>query len=98
LEAVQQILEGHPEITLLSVEGHTDNRGNANFNRRLSKDRARAVVDWLVARGVDESRLTSMGFGPDQPLQTNDTEEGRQNNRRVEFKIKRRDASKGNQK
>jgi OmpA-OmpF porin, OOP family len=87
LEAVAKVLGEHPEITKVSIEGHTDNKGPAWLNRRLSKNRAAAVVDWLVKRGIAAERLTSTGFGPDRPLEKNDTEAGRQTNRRVEFQI-----------
>ncbi len=87
LEAVAQVLKEHPEILQVSVEGHTDNRGGAAFNRDLSRRRAAAVVAWLVEHGIEASRLTSKGFGPEKPIDSNDTEEGRQNNRRVEFHI-----------
>ena len=87
LEAVAKVLEQHSEIAKVSVEGHTDNRGPTWLNRRLSKNRAAAVVDWLVKHGIAAERLTSAGFGPDRPLEKNDTEAGRQTNRRVEFQI-----------
>ena len=87
LNAVLTILKKHPEITKVSVEGHTDNRGGAAHNKQLSRRRAAAVVTWLVARGIDSARLVSAGFGPDRPIDTNSTTEGRQNNRRVEFHI-----------
>ena len=87
LQAVQAILTSHPEIKTVRVEGHTDNRGTAALNRKLSKDRAGSVVKWLTKNGVDASRLTSEGFGPDKPIDDNTTEQGRQNNRRVEFHI-----------
>lgn len=95
LEAVLNILQGHPEIKLLAIEGHTDNRGSAWLNRKLSTERATAVREWLVEHGVEPSRLTSAGLGPDKPIDDNKTEEGRQNNRRVEFHIKKteKDAS-----
>jgi outer membrane protein OmpA-like peptidoglycan-associated protein len=87
LEAVKQILVDHPEIKKVSVEGHTDNRGSAVYNKGLSNRRAKSVVDWLVKRGIDRGRLSSTGFGLERPIDSNDTEEGRQNNRRVEFHI-----------
>lgn len=88
LTEVAEILREHPEITSLAVDGHTDNRGSHATNVRLSQNRANAVRDWLVKRGkVEASRLTARGFGPDKPIDTNDTEEGRQKNRRVEFNI-----------
>lgn len=87
LSAVAKILKEHPEIKKVSVEGHTDSRGAKAQNLELSKRRAAAVVKWLVENGVEASRLTSQGFGPDRPIDSNETDEGRQNNRRVEFKI-----------
>jgi outer membrane protein OmpA-like peptidoglycan-associated protein len=94
LQAVADVLQTHSEIEQISVDGHTDNRGGAAFNRNLSKRRAAAVVKWLVDHGVEASRLKSTGFGPDKPLDSNDTEEGRQNNRRVEFRILKRSEKK----
>jgi outer membrane protein OmpA-like peptidoglycan-associated protein len=87
LGAVFQILTDHPEITALRVEGHTDNQGGAALNKRLSEQRAAAVVRWLVQHGIDASRLSSKGFGFERPIDSNDTPEGRKNNRRVEFHI-----------
>jgi outer membrane protein OmpA-like peptidoglycan-associated protein len=87
LVAVQQVLNEHPEIKKVRVEGHTDNRGNAAMNMKLSAARAASVVKWLTGHGIEAARLTSEGFGLTKPLDTNDTEEGRHNNRRVEFHI-----------
>lgn len=87
LQAVLRILKEHPEITRVSVEGHTDNRGAGELNRTLSDQRAAAVVTWLVYNGISRERLTSVGFGPDRPIDDNRTEAGRQKNRRVEFHI-----------
>jgi len=87
LQAVLKVFRDHGEIKLVRVEGHTDNRGPAEYNRKLSAARAQSVVTWLVKHGVEASRLTSDGFGLDKPIDTNETEEGRKNNRRVEFRI-----------
>ena len=88
LEAVQKILQDHPEIAKVNIEGHTDNKGTAKLNKKLSSDRAASVVKWLVTKGgIDKDRLSSIGYGQEQPIDTNETEEGRQNNRRVEFHI-----------
>jgi outer membrane protein OmpA-like peptidoglycan-associated protein len=87
LEAVRKVLGDHPEIKKVRIEGHTDSQGGAVFNKKLSADRAASVVQWLVAHGVEASRLTSEGFGQDSPLDTNATDAGRKNNRRVEFHI-----------
>jgi outer membrane protein OmpA-like peptidoglycan-associated protein len=72
----------------LQVNGHTDNIGNKEFNQRLSEKRAATVVKALVKKGADSSRLSSAGFGMDQPIADNSTKEGRVKNRRVEFKLK----------
>lgn len=67
------------------IEGHTDSRGSANLNQALSQQRAEAVRDALVARGVEASRLVAVGRGSDRPVATNDTPDGRARNRRVEI-------------
>ena len=95
LNAVLSIMKSHKEITKISVEGHTDNRGGAGLNMRLSDRRAAAVVQWLTDRGIDASRLTSRGWGQAKPIDKNDTAEGRQNNRRVEFHIVERSDTEG---
>ncbi|MGC4117499.1 MAG: thrombospondin type 3 repeat-containing protein [Myxococcales bacterium] len=88
LGEVATILREHPEIEVIAVEGHTDDRGQTEMNRDLSRRRAEAVKKWLITKGkIDAGRLTAAGFGPDRPIDTNKTEKGRQNNRRVEFKI-----------
>jgi outer membrane protein OmpA-like peptidoglycan-associated protein len=87
LNAVAKILTDHPEITNVRIEGHTDNRGGAAMNLGLSGRRAASVLNWLVRHGVEKSRLSSKGFGLTRPIDSNTTEEGRQNNRRVEFHI-----------
>jgi outer membrane protein OmpA-like peptidoglycan-associated protein len=87
LEAVMRILNEHPEIGGVRVEGHTDNRGAAAMNMSLSTRRAAAVVTWLVNHGIDKKRLVDKGFGPTRPIESNATEEGRTSNRRVEFHI-----------
>ena len=71
----------------IEISGHTDNKGSKNYNLKLSKSRAKAVVDYLIEHGIDTGRLEFEGYGFDQPIDTNDTKAGRQNNRRVEFKI-----------
>jgi OmpA-OmpF porin, OOP family len=87
LTAVLDVLQTHAEIHHLRVEGHTDNVGTAVFNRGLSTKRAASVANWLIQHGVDSSRMASEGFGLERPIDTNETPEGRQNNRRVEFHI-----------
>jgi len=87
LGAVLKILNDHPEIKQVSVEGHTDNRGGAGYNQLLSQKRAASVVNWLVSHGVVVDRLASVGYGQTRPLDSNSTDDGRRNNRRVEFHI-----------
>jgi outer membrane protein OmpA-like peptidoglycan-associated protein len=87
LSAVTQIMKEHSELRKIRVEGHTDNKGNAAYNKHLSEKRAASVAKWLVDHGVDKTRIASQGFGAERPIDTNTTEEGRANNRRVEFHI-----------
>lgn len=87
LTSVMEVLQAHKEVTKLEVRGHTDSRGGAAANLNLSKRRAASVMKWLVAHGVAPERLGSNGFGQTRPIDTNDSEEGRKNNRRVEFRI-----------
>ncbi len=93
LNAVLEILRDHPEITKVNVEGHTDNRGGKGHNKDLSKRRAASVAKWLVDKGIEAKRLSSAGFGMERPLDSNDTEDGRQKNRRVEFHIQANEGS-----
>jgi len=88
LTQVAAVLNEHPEILKVEVQGHTDSRGGKKYNQRLSEKRSAAVVKWLTKKGnIDASRLTSHGYGMDEPIAENDTPEGRQKNRRVQFKI-----------
>lgn len=77
----------------IRIEGHTDSRGNANANQLLSQRRANAVRDALIAAGVAARRITSVGMGEDQPVASNDTDEGRAKNRRVDVILEDRPAS-----
>jgi outer membrane protein OmpA-like peptidoglycan-associated protein len=88
LEAVAGIMKEHPEIKKIRIEGHTDNRGGRAYNLGLSRRRAASVVKWLTTiGGIEKSRMTSEGYGFERPLEDNATEEGRRENRRVEFHI-----------
>ncbi|WP_240903218.1 OmpA family protein [Sphingobacterium sp. SGG-5] len=71
----------------LKLAGHTDNTGSRELNLRLSKERAEAVKAYLVSKGANASRIEATGYGPDQPIATNATADGRQQNRRVEFTL-----------
>ncbi len=85
LDQVARILMEHPEILSVTIEGHTDERGSAEYNRDLSQQRAEAVCDYLAQKGVVRERMQAQGFGEDRPVQPNATDEGRAANRRVEF-------------
>jgi outer membrane protein OmpA-like peptidoglycan-associated protein len=90
LDDIARLLSTHPEIELVNVEGHTDNKGSAKHNRDLSRRRAEAVVQALLSRGIEGSRLQAQGFGPDRPIAPNTDDAGRAKNRRVELRIERR--------
>jgi len=87
LQAVADILKEHPDIEKVEVQGHTDDTGPAQVNRNLSAARAQSVIHWLVEHGVARNRLQGHGYGPDKPIAGNDSDRGREKNRRVEFKI-----------
>jgi OmpA-OmpF porin, OOP family len=71
----------------LGIYGHTDNRGGDAYNKQLSDRRAKSVVQYIVNKGIDPSRMEAEGFGMERPIDSNETDEGRAKNRRVEFKI-----------
>jgi outer membrane protein OmpA-like peptidoglycan-associated protein len=87
LDQVASILNEHPEVKKLVVEGHTDSKGKAEANRKLSQARAESVRARLVKQGVALERLDAIGYGPDRPVGDNKTAAGREQNRRVEFVI-----------
>lgn len=86
LERLTKLLNDMPSLKI-EISGHTDSKGNAAYNQTLSDARSKSVVDYLIAKGIAADRLTHKGYGLTQPIATNDTEEGRQLNRRTEFKI-----------
>ena len=74
------------DLTLkISVEGHTDNVGDAASNKKLSTDRAKSVMDALIVKGIDKTRLSYIGWGQEKPVADNRTDEGKSKNRRVEI-------------
>jgi OOP family OmpA-OmpF porin len=87
LDEVVRAIEKHPEIIKLQVVGHTDSDGDAKANKRLSKRRATSVMNYLIKKGIERDRLSAVGMGEDAPIASNDTEEGKDKNRRVEFVI-----------
>jgi outer membrane protein OmpA-like peptidoglycan-associated protein len=87
LDNVASVLTEHLELLKLEVQGHTDNQGTAAHNLVLSDARAHAVLEALVKRKIDRKRLVAHGYGQEKPIAPNDTPEGRQKNRRVQFII-----------
>jgi OmpA-OmpF porin, OOP family len=71
----------------IEISGHTDSKGSDDYNLNLSQGRSQSVVNYLVSQGIDSSRLTAHGYGESKPIDTNDTDEGQANNRRVEFTV-----------
>ncbi|MDD4149279.1 MAG: OmpA family protein [Bacteroidales bacterium] len=86
LERLVTLLNSYPNMTI-EIGGHTDSHGGLQFNTQLSEARAKSVVDYLVDKGISKLRLTYKGYAYLQAIATNDTDEGRQQNRRVEFKV-----------
>jgi outer membrane protein OmpA-like peptidoglycan-associated protein len=89
LEELADVLNTHPEIKAVEVQGHTDNQGNAAYNLKLSESRAQAVVDALVKLGVDPLRLQAKGYGDTKPLMPNNNDANRAKNRRVQLMVKK---------
>ena len=86
LDQVVKLLNDNPTVRI-QIEGHTDNIGTAADNLKLSENRAKAVVNYLVSKGISASRLIAKGFGAGKPVAANTTEEGRAQNRRTELKV-----------
>ncbi len=86
LEKAVELMKTNPSMTI-EVGGHTDNVGDDGFNMKLSHDRARSVMDYLIKAGIPAARIQAKGYGESNPVATNDTEEGRKSNRRTEFII-----------
>ncbi|AMC99519.1 OmpA family protein [Halomonas chromatireducens] len=84
LEQVANTLRENPDMRV-RIEGHTDHVGSAEYNEGLSQRRADSVRDFLVSRGIDANRMTTVGYGESRPVATNETDEGRAQNRRVEI-------------
>ncbi len=87
LDQIAATLRSNPDITLIEIQGHTDERGRVAYNVDLSQRRARSVLEYLVEAGIDPSRLSSEGYGPHQPIDERSNEEAWAKNRRVEFLI-----------
>ena len=87
LDEIAETILAHPHVERIEIQGHTSSEGGVAYNERLSEERAESVRRALVERGVDPLRLTARGLGPHEPIASNDTAEGREQNRRVEFHI-----------
>ena len=86
LDKVVDFLQQNKSVEI-EIAGHTDNKGSDEYNENLSQGRSQSVVDYIISKGVEEFRLKAHGYGESRPISSNDTEDGRANNRRVEFTV-----------
>jgi len=86
LNTVVDFLKLNPTVEI-EISGHTDNKGSDDYNTTLSQGRSQEVVNYIVSQGIERSRLSAHGYGESKPIDSNDSEEGRANNRRVEFTV-----------
>jgi outer membrane protein OmpA-like peptidoglycan-associated protein len=86
LDKLTGLLQANPSVKI-EIGGHTDNVGNDQANQVLSENRAKAVSEYLIKKGIDPSKVTYKGYGEIAPIDSNDTESGRARNRRTEFKV-----------
>jgi OOP family OmpA-OmpF porin len=96
LTEIAKVMNEHPRIKKIEIQGHASSEGSDRYNLKLSDRRAKAVMKWLTdaKKGkVDEKRLTAKGYGETKPIASNDTEDGREKNRRVEFMILEQDVT-----
>jgi len=94
LHEIADVIKANPQVKKLSIEGHASAEGNAAKNKKLSDERAKSVMDHLVKKeGIDVARLAAKGWGVEKPIAGNDTEEGREKNRRVEFLVTEQDVT-----
>jgi outer membrane protein OmpA-like peptidoglycan-associated protein len=93
LDEIVATFQNNPQIKKVSIDGFASSEGDAAFNKKLSDDRAKSVMEYLVSHGVDKKRVVAKGWGVEKPIADNSTEEGREKNRRVEFNILEQDAA-----
>jgi len=86
LKEAVSVFRGFPELRV-EISGHTSNEGKRDFNMKLSRKRAESVKGFLTSAGIDEKRIGTVGYGPDRPIAENDTKEGQEKNRRIEFRL-----------
>jgi outer membrane protein OmpA-like peptidoglycan-associated protein len=87
LDEIVAVFKNNPQLEKVSIDGFASSEGNAEFNKRLSDDRAKSVMAYLVDHGIDKDRLLAKGWGIEKPIADNSTDVGRELNRRVEFNI-----------
>jgi OOP family OmpA-OmpF porin len=93
LNEVAGVIKKNPHLKKIQIEGHASSEGEARHNKKLSDDRARAVMRYLVDQGIPKDLLIAKGFGIERPIADNSTPEGREQNRRVEFNIVEQDVT-----
>lgn len=94
MREITNVITNNPQLKRIQIEGHASSEGSASHNKKLSDARAKAVMKWLTDNGVEADRLTAIGFGIERPIADNETETGREQNRRVEFMILEQDVTK----
>lgn len=94
LDEIVSVIKANPHIKKVRIEGHASADGDADFNKRLSADRAKSVREYLIDHGIPADALVSEGYGIERPIASNDTPDGREKNRRVEFNIIEQDVTK----
>lgn len=94
MNEIADVIQKNPHIKKIAIEGHASAEGNKQYNKTLSDKRAKAVMKYLTEKGIAAEMLTAAGFGSEKPISENDTEEGREKNRRVEFNIVEQDITK----
>jgi outer membrane protein OmpA-like peptidoglycan-associated protein len=94
LDELAKVIQENPHVLKVSIEGHASDEGEEKHNLLLSQARAEAVRVYLVGKGVAAERLSSAGFGESKPIASNETDEGREKNRRVEFHITKQEVTK----
>lgn len=94
LNEVVQVIKDNPQIKKIAIEGHASSDGDDAFNKKLSDARAKSVRTYLTEHGIEDAKLTAKGFGEERPIADNDSEVGREKNRRVEFNIVEQEVTK----
>lgn len=89
-----KVIQENPHVQKIRIEGHASEEGSEALNQMLSRARAHAVRAFLIARGVAPGRLSAIGYGENKPIANNDSEEGREQNRRVEFRVLKQEVTK----